>query len=158
MKKGGIRTFFDLCRLKNTRVRIVLSKRIRQTPRLLETSEYSIEFSFFEVTAFLVFFEKFPYSNFCCFLMIIYSLAVMEPRHFVLVITGADMKIIFICRYIRKATMPLIREQLLSEMLPFDNHWKFGCLHTKKRIQCKAHEECIVQFNHCSRLIKFLFR
>jgi len=60
-------------------------------------------------------------------------------------------------RYIRKATMPLIREQLLSEMLPFDNHWKFGCLHTKKRIQCKAHEECIVQFNHCSRLIKFLF-
>ena len=72
--------------------------------------------------------------------------------------TGADIKIIFICRYIRKATMPLIREQLLSEMLPFDNPWKFGCLHTKKRIQCKAHEECIVQFNHCSRLIKFLFR
>lgn len=35
-------------------------------------------------------------------------------------------------RYVRKATMPLIREQLLHEMMPYDNAWKFGCLLSKK--------------------------
>lgn len=53
--------------------------------------------------------------------------------------------------------MPLIREQLLSEMLPFENEWKFNCLTSKKRTNCKIHPECKVQFNHCSRLLKFLF-
>ena len=60
-------------------------------------------------------------------------------------------------KYIRKATMPLIREQLLSELLPYDEIWKFGCLQDKKRSRCKLHAECYLQFNHCSRLVKFLF-
>jgi len=60
-------------------------------------------------------------------------------------------------RYVRKATMPLIREQLLHEMMPYDNPWKFGCLLSKKKTQCRLHQECKVTFNHCSRLIKFLF-
>ena len=60
-------------------------------------------------------------------------------------------------KHIRKLTMPLIREQLLEEMLPFEDHWQYCCLKTKKRINCRIHPECQVMFNNCSRILKYLF-
>jgi len=60
-------------------------------------------------------------------------------------------------KLLRKSTFPLIREQLLEELLPFDNHWQFGCLVTKKRVRCKIHPECILQYSYASKVLKFLF-
>ena len=60
-------------------------------------------------------------------------------------------------KLLRKTTFPLIREQLLQELLPFDNHWEFGCLQTKKRSRCRSHQECVLQFSYAPKILKFLF-
>ena len=60
-------------------------------------------------------------------------------------------------KLLRKATFPLIREQLLRELLPFDNQWEFGCLQTKKRNRCRLHPECVLQFSYAPKILKFLF-
>ena len=60
-------------------------------------------------------------------------------------------------KLLRKATFPLIREQLLQEFLPFENHWQFGCLQTRKRTRCRLHQECILQYSYAPKILKFLF-
>ena len=60
-------------------------------------------------------------------------------------------------KLLRKSTFPLIRQQLLQELLPFENVWQFGCLQSKKRSRCKLHSECILMYSHTSKVLKFLF-
>ena len=60
-------------------------------------------------------------------------------------------------KLLRKSTFPLIRQQLLQELLPFENSWQFGCLQSKKRSRCKLHSECILMYSYTSKVLKFLF-
>lgn len=60
-------------------------------------------------------------------------------------------------KLLRKSTFPLIRQQLLQELLPFENAWQFGCLQSKKRCRCKLHSECVLMYSYTSKVLKFLF-